>query len=190
VGGLSGWLAHASVDWPHLIPGATGVALLAAAFLVTEPEADERPESRLPRRRGQSIALRALVSVGVVVAAVTVGRALLAVHYLDQGKAVLGENPVQAIGKANDSLAFNGDSVEALYLKSAAYARLGDYRRSRAALLDATRQEPHSFVPWALLGDLAVRRDQLGVARRSYARAWHLNPQNGVLRDLSRNPRP
>jgi tetratricopeptide (TPR) repeat protein len=190
VAGLCSWLAHASVDWPHLIPGATGVALLAAAFLVTEPGADERPEARSRAPGGRSIAVRALLSVGIVVAAVTVGRALLSVHYLDQGKDVLGANPVQAIHKSNDALAFNGDSLQALYLKSAAYARLGDYRRSRAALLDATRLEPHSFVPWALLGDLAVRREQFALARRAYARAWHLNPQNGYLQDLSRNPRP
>jgi hypothetical protein len=190
VAGLSSWLAHSSVDWPHLIPGATGVALLAASFLVTEPGADERSEDRSPHRGGRSTAVRVLLSVGIVVAATTVGRALLSTHYLDQGKSALGGNPVQAIRKANDSLAFNGDSVQALYLKSAGYARIGDYRRSRAALLEATRLEPHSFVPWALLGDLAVRHDELGVAQRAYARASHLNPQNGYLRDLSRNPNP
>jgi tetratricopeptide (TPR) repeat protein len=187
---LSSWLAHASVDWPHLLPGATGVALLAAAFLVTEPGAEEEADGHSQRRSAPSIAVRALVSVGIVVAALTVGRAVLSVHYLDQGKAVLGANPVQAIRKANDSLAFNGDSLQALYLKSAGYARLADYRRSRAALLNATRLEPRNFLPWALLGDLAARRGVLGEARRAYARAWHLNPQALYLRDLSRNPAP
>jgi hypothetical protein len=188
VGSLSAWLAHASVDWPHLIPGATGIALLAAAYLVTKPGANDQVEGGSGPIRVPGLAVRALVSIGIVVGAVVIGHSLLSLHYLDQGKAALDANPVRAIQKANDALAFNGDSVQALYLKSAGYARLGDYRRSRAALLKATRHEPHNFVPWVLLGDLAVRRDQLGVARRSYARAWHLNPQNLVLRDLSRNP--
>jgi O-Antigen ligase len=190
VGGLSAWLAHAGVDWPHLIPGATGIALLAAAYLVTEPGEDDQVEGGSGPIRVPGLAVRALLSVGIVVGAVVIGRSLLSLHYLNQGKAVVDANPVQAIQKANDALAFNGDSVQALYLKSAGYARLGDYRRSRAALLKAAELEPHNFLPWALLGDLAARRGELGEARRAYARAWRLNPQALFLRDLSRNPYP
>ena len=157
VAGLSSWLAHASVDWPHLIPGATGVALLAAAFLVTEPGA----------RRGTGWSLAAPKRTGH-------RRSSAGQRRHRRGCSHRGPCPplrcttstrarpswvrirFEAIHKSNDALAFNGDSVQALYLKSAAYARLGDYRRSRAALLEATRLEPHNFVPWALLGDLAV----------------------------------
>ena len=129
------------------IPGATGIALLAAAYLVTEPGADDESEGRSGPIRVPGLAVRALVSVGIVVGAVVIGRSLLSVHYLDQGKAVLDANPVQAIQEANDALAFNGDSVQALYLKSAAYARVGDYR-AHAALLKAAELEPHNFLPW------------------------------------------
>jgi O-Antigen ligase len=190
VGGVLAWLAHASVDWPHLIPGATGIVLLAAAYLVTEPGADDQAENGRGPVGVPGIAVRALLSVGIVAGAVVIGRAVLSVHYLDQGKAALDANPVRAIQKANDALAFNGDSLQALYLKSAGYARLGDYARSRAALLEASRLEPHNFLPWALLGDLDARRGEVGEARRAYARAFQLNPQGTFLRDLSRNPAP
>jgi Flp pilus assembly protein TadD len=60
---------------------------------------------------------------------------------------------------------------------------------ARAALLEATRREPHDFVTWALLGDLAVRRGDLAQARRDYGRASELNPRGPGLESLAKNPR-
>jgi hypothetical protein len=187
IGMFTAWVGHSSVDWSHLVPGAAGVALMAAAYLVTGPSAGDVPAPR--PRRATSVAIRVVATVGIVVGAVVVGRSLLGVHYLNQGMRALAEHPAQAIQKANDSLAFNGDSLDALYLKSAGYARLGDYRRSRAPLVEATKLEPHNFVPWALLGDLAVRRGQVGLARSLYAHALRLNPRDFTLQALVRNPR-
>src|SRR5205823_10645171 len=65
IGIFSAWLAHSSVDWSHLVPGATGVALLAAAYLVTAPTADHRPAEAV-RRGAATIAVRALVSLAIV----------------------------------------------------------------------------------------------------------------------------
>src|SRR5207237_70367 len=120
---------------------ATGVALLAAAYLVMAPTADHRPAEAV-RRGAATIAVRALVSLAIVAGAIAVGRSVLALHYLNQGKGDLRAHPVQAIRKANDSLALNGDSLEALYLESAGFARLDDYPRARAAVLEATEIEP------------------------------------------------
>ena len=74
------------------------------------------------------------------------------------------------------------------WTEAAAYARLDDYDRARATLLEATRREPHDFVTWGLLGDLAVRRGDLGQARRAYARAADLNPRNLALQQLAKHP--
>ena len=49
----------------------------------------------------------------------------------------LSSDPVEALRLANRSLALNDESVPALYVKSAAYARLGRYRESRDVLLEA-----------------------------------------------------
>lgn len=69
------------------------------------------------------------------------------------------------------------------YLRAAAYARLDDYQRARASLVEATRREPHDYVPWALLGDLATRRGDRALARRYYRRAVELNPRDTRLRE-------
>jgi hypothetical protein len=187
LGVFSSWVAHTSVDWPHLLPGATGIALSAAAYLATEPAAlAAAGQPRRPVALGWVV--RGLAVVAVVVGAVFVARATVAAHYLDSARDALDTHPIQAIHKANDSLAFNADSLDALYLKSAAYARLGDYEHSRAALREATRLEPHNFVAWALLGDLEVRRGHVERARALYAHASRLNPRDGVLRDLVKDP--
>jgi Flp pilus assembly protein TadD len=48
-------------------------------------------------------------------------------------------------------------------------------------LLAAAALEPHNYVPPALLGDLAVRRGDLAVARAAYARALVLNPRDPTI---------
>ncbi|MDQ4129522.1 MAG: tetratricopeptide repeat protein, partial [Actinomycetota bacterium] len=82
----------------------------------------------------------------------------------------------------------NGEGMSAHYLRAAAYARFDDYRSARGALLAAAQREPHDFVPWALLGDLAVRAGDLPEARRDYGRAHALNPRDPTLAALARDP--
>jgi Flp pilus assembly protein TadD len=124
----------------------------------------------------------------VGVSALAIGRPVLALHYRTQGEQELAANPARALQKADDSLSLNGDALETLYLKSAAYARLDDYGRARAALVHAARLEPHNFVPWEFLGDLAVRRGDPATARVAYRRAWRLNPRDPALITRNRNP--
>ena len=74
-------------------------------------------------------------------------------------------------------------------MKSAAYARLGRYTGARATLLQATRTEPHNSQPWALLGDLAVRRGAFRIAKIDYGKAAQLDPKDTVISGLAKNPR-
>lgn len=177
------WLVHTSVDWLHLIPGATGLALCAAACLVGPwRESDARP------RRGWLAV--ALVSVAVVLGgAVLVGRATLADRYRMEAEQALDSDPRNSLQQIDRSLALNDEALEAYYAKAAAWARMGNYGQARAALGEATRREPHAFVTWALLGDLALRRGDLGQARRDYGRASELNPRDLGLQTLATNPR-
>jgi O-Antigen ligase len=184
-GAFAAWLGHTSVDWLHLLPGVTGIALCAAAGLLA-------PWSRLAPARalatGRIIAL-GLTAVAVLAAADLVGRLAVADHYRLQSRAHLTTDPVRALRLANDALALNGDSLSTHYMKSAAYARLGRYRPARATLLQATRIEPHNPQPWALLGDLAVRRGAFKVAKIDYGRAARLDPKDSIIGDLARDPR-
>jgi UDP-N-acetylmuramyl pentapeptide phosphotransferase/UDP-N-acetylglucosamine-1-phosphate transferase len=178
------WLVHTSVDWLHLIPGLTGIALCSAAVLVG-PWRRPRPEGAGTAR----LAVLAICGIAVVVGAVLVGRAALADRYLNEGREVVPSDPPEAIAKAHDSQRLNDERLAAYYLESAAWARLGDYRRARAALSEAARREAHDFVTWALLGDLATRRGEDRQALRDYRRALSLNPRDATLRDAVRDAR-
>jgi UDP-N-acetylmuramyl pentapeptide phosphotransferase/UDP-N-acetylglucosamine-1-phosphate transferase/tetratricopeptide (TPR) repeat protein len=178
------WLVHTSVDWLHLIPGLTGIALCSAAVLVGP--------WRGPRTEGAGrarVAVVAICGIAVLVGAVLVGRTALADRYLNEGREVVASDPPNALAKADDSQRLNDERLAAYYLESAAWARLGDYRRARAALSEATRREPHDFVTWALLGDLATRRGEDRQALRDYRRALSLNPRNETLQAAVRDAR-
>jgi tetratricopeptide (TPR) repeat protein len=179
------WLIHTSVDWLHLIPGITGIALCAAAVLVG-PWAGRRTA---PAGRRRIVAICS-ASVVALFGATLLGRASLAQHYRSEGTAALGRgHPIDALDRARDSLRLDDQSLPTYYLESAAWAKLGRYREARASLLEGRRREPHDFVTWALLGDLAVRRGDLHQARADYARASELNPRDVTLRRLAHEPR-
>jgi UDP-GlcNAc:undecaprenyl-phosphate GlcNAc-1-phosphate transferase len=177
------WLLHTSVDWLHLIPGVTGLALAFAAVLVGPWK---RPTAEAPtaKRRVVVLACTGLIVVG----AVLVGRSALAESYRSDARDALESSPTQAISKAGDSLALDDEALDTYYVEAAAYARLDDYRRARATLLEAARREPHDFVTWGLIGDLAVRRGELAQAKRAYQRAADLNPRNPGLQELAKDP--
>jgi Flp pilus assembly protein TadD len=77
---------------------------------------------------------------------------------------------------AEQALDLNPESLPAHYAAARAYARLGRYEPARATLVEATRKEPSDYVPWVLLGDLAVRHGDLARARADYRRATALSP--------------
>lgn len=170
------WLVHTSVDWLHLIPGLTGIGICAAAVLL--PPARPRP-ARTP--------VIAIVIAVIVVgaAAYPVVRQTLALRLQSQGHDKLLSDPVGALKDAQDSLSLE-PAQQTYYLESAAYARLGLYRPARDALLTAARNQPHDFVSWGLLGDLATRRGLTAVAHRDYRRASMLNPLDPGLATLAR----
>jgi cytochrome c-type biogenesis protein CcmH/NrfG len=103
-----------------------------------------------------------------------------------EARASLKRDPTNAIEAANRSIALNPERVDTYVVKAAAYARTGDYAAARRVLLIAVHKEPHNYVPWALLGDLAMRRRLPDQARRNYQRASRLNPSD---RDLAKLPR-
>ena len=182
-GAFVAWLAHTSVDWLHIIPGVTGVALCAVAALVA-PWA---------RRRGASFSSRTMTVVLVAVLAVAAGDSVGRLAYADRDRIdarnALNADPVDALRLSNESLALNGDSVPARYVKSAAYARLGRYRQARQTLLDAVKVEPRDHLTWALLGDLTARRGKFREARGYYERSLKLNPRNPFVKALAEDPR-
>jgi tetratricopeptide (TPR) repeat protein len=182
-GAFVAWFAHTSVDWLHIIPGVTGVALCAVLALVAP----------WTRRRGSSLSTRivtvSLIAVAAVAAADSVGRLAYAERDRIDARDSLRTDPVESLRLANESLALNEQSVSALYVKSAAYARLRRYRDARETLLEAVKLEPRDHLTWALLGDLTARRGNFREARRYYRRSLQLNPRNPFVKPLAKDPR-
>ena len=96
------------------------------------------------------------------------------------------ETRARALTSADRALRLDGASVSALIVRSGALARVGDDRRARAALADAARIEPESFVAHTLLGDADARLGDAAGAQKEYRRALALNPRDPTLRALAR----
>jgi UDP-GlcNAc:undecaprenyl-phosphate GlcNAc-1-phosphate transferase len=175
------WLIHTSVDWIHLLPGLTAIALAAAAILVA-------PLRRPALIRGRRIFIWPAIAVGLaVIAALSVGRLTMADHYSGQAQAQIVSDPRDAIRKADRALALDPEAIKPYYTQAAAFARLNSYSQARASLLEAARIEPANFVTWALLGDLATRRGDRDAALRAYKHASLLNPRDNALQAALRS---
>jgi O-antigen ligase len=186
LGMFAAWLAHTSVDWLYDIPGLTGMAIVAAALLVV-PAAQRAGHSRLGRGRRAAFVL----GLGVLaLVAASVGRQYAASRYAQAGASEAALSPRRAIGTLRQAARLDPYSLSTLYALAAAYARLNDYPRARAALLLSQRREPHNYVPPALLGDLAMRRGDYRLATAEYRSALVLNPRDPLLRQAEFDARP
>lgn len=193
------WLLDTSVDWIYNLPGITALALIGAAGLCTcvstkasaasgaEPlalvpataPASPAALAQTPRRR--MIAWTAVVIALVAAGAPSLLRQYLALERSDAAAASLATDPRSALTQTQAALRLDSSRPETYYTRSAAYARLGDYRDARATLQEVARIEPLNYVPWALLGDLATRRGATAQGAADYARARELDPRDGPL---------
>ncbi len=191
VGIVAAWLAHASVDWMHLLPGVTGLAMIGAALVLRSPE--EGAEARVP---GFSRALLtrappaawAAVAVLLLVGALSLSRQTLAEYARSNAREHLADDPREALRLANRSLRLQGGAPRTQYVRAAALARLGDADGSEAALRAAVLDEPGNWLTYSLLGDLQIRRGERADAARAYRRAARLNPQAAELGLYARDP--
>jgi len=190
VGGLTAWLTHTSVDWMHLLPGVTGVALLLATVLLRER--DESPLGPVnPMRnlsRGRQVTVAGVLGLALVLAGASLSRQGLSELFQDRARSALSADPARAITEADRSLRLDREAVATYYVKAAAQARFGRGAAAERTLLQAAAKEPSDFVTWALLGDLAVRRGQLARATAYYERGVKLNPRDRSLNELVRDP--
>jgi tetratricopeptide (TPR) repeat protein len=187
LGGFTAWLTQTSVDWLHLLPGVTGIALLCAALLLADIDGSG-DDAGAPGWRGlpdRGRAIVGLAGIAIAMLAASTGRQLAGEHYRDRAAQALATNPSHALSLARRAIALNAAAPEGYYVRAAASARLGDAYDATAALHEASVREPSNYVPWALLGDLAVRRGDLPLARARYRRAARLNPRDPGLRELA-----
>jgi UDP-GlcNAc:undecaprenyl-phosphate GlcNAc-1-phosphate transferase len=184
VGVVSAWIVHTSVDWQHLIPGVTAVALIMLGGLLRHrPEIDGTAARPAPGgRRPAQVAVVVAVAALVTMTGALLTRQGLADHYRSSAFAAVADDPPRAVEQANRAIRLDAAAVRSYYAKAAALARLDRGADAEQVLLQATRREPRDPVTWALLGDLAMRRGLTLDARRYYARALALNPLDPGLR--------
>jgi tetratricopeptide (TPR) repeat protein len=195
VGTFAAWFAQDSVDWMHLLPGLTAIALAAAAVIIW-PRARAvpvraraaAPADAFSRRPALALAV-SVVILAVIAAGASLSRQGLAQLYREHAQHELARNPAAALGDVNRSLEIDAESPQSYYLRAAALARFDQGQAAEAALASALAHEPRNFVTWALLGDISVRRQLLAAAKRDYARAHELNPRNPAVRELALDPR-
>jgi tetratricopeptide (TPR) repeat protein len=180
-GMAASWATQTSLDWLHNLPGVTCIALVG---VVAASGATPFAALAGPRRRLMLIGAAVLIAL----AAASLGRHYSADAYAERARNALPRDPARALSASATSLELDPYAVETLYTQAAAYARVDDYARARDALMRAAAREPLNFVPWALLGDLATRRQETGHARAAYRRAARLNPRDDQLRELAADP--
>ncbi len=187
LGSFTAWAVHTQVDWIHLLPGITAGALIAAAVLLRPPAS---ATSRAPRSVTARAALAGLIVLPLAVAGVSLSRQALASHHRGEAQQSLRQgDPRAAISSADSALRLDDQDLQTYYVKSAAFARLGDAKAAERVLQQAVAVEPGDFLPYALLGDLSVRRRQFAKATDYYRQSAARNPREPALAALVKNPR-
>jgi len=195
VGAVGAWLAQTSVDWMHLLPGLTAIAIAAAAVLIRARSPQSAAALSKDSRFGNAFASRPALALGasavvvtLVVAGASLSRQGLADLYRTRAQRELATNPAAAVTDANRSLEIDSDAMETYYVKAAALARFDQASAAQTVLHEALGHEPNNFVTWTLLGDISLRERRIGAAKRDYDRAHELNPRDITLRALAANP--
>ena len=178
LGTAAAWAAHTQVDWIHLLPGITAVALIAMAVLLRPVAA---APARTVARRGPRLraAIALALAVPVAIAGVSLSRQVLAEHYRGEAHdALVAGDPAEAIRQADRSLRLDPEALTAYYTKAAAIARQGDgdgARRvfGRGATARARRFPPlrAAWRPGRAPARLHRRRGLLSALRCSATRA-------------------
>jgi UDP-GlcNAc:undecaprenyl-phosphate GlcNAc-1-phosphate transferase len=187
VGGASAWMVHTSVDWMHLLPGVTAVALCLIAVVLRQRDPG-RAHASQRQIRPFSVVVAVAVAFVLVLGGASLTRQGLAEYYRQRALEALPTRPAEALRRAEESLRLNGDALPTYYVKAAAQARFNRGAEAMRTLLRAGAKEPSDFVTWTLLGDLAIRRGNRQLAGRYYAHASRLNPRDPALAALAADP--
>jgi UDP-GlcNAc:undecaprenyl-phosphate/decaprenyl-phosphate GlcNAc-1-phosphate transferase len=195
VGAVVAWLAQTSVDWMHLLPGLTAIAIAAAAVLLRSRSPQATADVSAYSRFGKALVSRPVLALGasavlvtLVVAGASLSRQGLAEIYRSRAQHELDAHPASAIADANRSLSIDSDAMETYYVKAAALARFDQASAAQTVLRQALGHEPNNFVPWTLLGDISLREHTIAAAKQDYDRAHELNPRDLTLKALAANP--
>jgi O-Antigen ligase len=182
-------LGQSLVDWPQLLPGLFGLALLGlalAARMLGDP--DQEAAAPAPADRGGQLRFAMLGRVAPIIPALVavVGVALLYMADARIREARAARTPHARLDDAKGAAGLNPASITPLYLEAGAEEELGRPGAARARLVKALHREPDNFATLGLLGDFELRQGDRAAAHRWYRRALQRNPLDVGLQDLVR----
>src|SRR3954470_23392725 len=105
-GGIfAAWLVQTSVDWLHLLPGLTAIALAAAAGLLVRPAS----AATAPNRRGRIVTLAVAIAIACA-GTLTIAPRVLSLHARESAeRALAARQPRAAISDASRALDHDPD---------------------------------------------------------------------------------
>jgi len=166
--------AHSLVDWTWYIPGDACVALLCAGWL-----AGRGPLARRGAVFSQS--LRAGLAAAVVLASLLAAWAqwqpLRSVDAANEALALLPRDPVAARAKAQQAVARDPLSWQALSTLATVQENSGESAQARATLQREVRLQPSNPQTWKVLGEYDLQAHDPQDALNELRAAIYLNPE-------------
>lgn len=169
------WAVHGSADWLWEIAGLGGAAFALAGVAVASAA---RPVSGPSTRRGRLAA--AVLGVLALAALAALGPPWLAQRQLDRAGSVFATDPGGAIALARSAAAIDRLDATPRAVEGAAWLRVGDLGRARAAFDGALARDRDNFYATLQLGAIASAAGQPDRARTLLLRARALAPSDPV----------
>jgi hypothetical protein len=180
-GAFAYWAIHGSADWFWEIAGLGGAAFaLAGLAAATLPAAAVRPSANA--RRGARLA-GPLVGVALVVGLVL---PWLSDREVQRAGSTFRSDPGRAISHLRRAAALDPLDAGPPSVEGAAWLRVGDPLRARAAFEAARQRDGEAFAPVLQLAAIASARGEIGTARRLIARARALAPRDPAAAQVAR----
>jgi hypothetical protein len=177
---------HSTVDWTWFVPGTAVAGLLCAAWVAGRgPFERPVPASSLPRgkaawgaARGR-LALALVVLVAGLAGAWAIWQPLRAVQAGDAAlEALLDGHVAAARAHAEDAVARDPLSIDALFTLAAVERAAGDPPAARDALQRAVSLQPANPESWLRLGQFELDQGRVQRAVRLLGAAIYLDPRN------------
>ncbi len=168
---------HSLVDWTWYIPGDACVALLCAGWLAGRgsPAPLKRPGAVLSPSNRRVLA--AAIMLLALLAAWAQWQPLRSFNASNQALALLPGNPVAARTKAQQAVARDPLSVQALSTLATVQQSAGEAAQARATLQRAVRLQPSNPQTWKALGIYDLQTHNPKEALNELRAAVYLNPE-------------
>ncbi|HEU4703906.1 MAG TPA: O-antigen ligase family protein [Conexibacter sp.] len=176
---------HSTVDWTWFVPGTAVAGLLCAAWVAGRGPIDQSvPAAALPRGNAawsaarSRIALAAIVLVAGLAGAWAIWQPLRSIDASDAALgALLDGHVADARAHAEDAVAIDPLSIDALFTLAAVERAARDPHAARAALQRAVELQPANPESWLRLGQFELDQGNLRRARRLLGAAIYLDPR-------------